>query len=114
MPLSKLHGFHGFTPMNRKIASCLFTTILLAAGSALAQSVPTPDFKPAPSTNPGTGNFSMLDRNRDDAVDRIEAQRDKVLMKQFEALDKDQDGRLTTAEFAAMQAAEPGKSDPSR
>jgi hyperosmotically inducible periplasmic protein len=78
----------------------LVLALMLASATALAQQTASdaPPFPPAPS-----GDFTLLDRNRDGYISRIEAQADKEVAKRFAYFDIDNDGRLSDAEYAMVR-----------
>lgn len=66
----------------------LLAFLLLASGTALAQS----------------GDFSVLDRNRDGYLSRIETLPAHEIYKRFAQFDTDRDKHLSPAEYAAARA----------
>jgi hypothetical protein len=93
------------TPGIVSLAAAVF-----ACGTAVAQvAAPNAAIGEAPG-NAATEDFSKLDRNRDGAIDGIEAQRDKTVKARFDQLDAEKDGRLTPAEFSVMEADIPDHS----
>lgn len=101
-----------------KFHLAMFVVALAAAsGAANAQATPpdeprTPALLPAPappmsakefSTPPLSDSFSDLDRDKDGAVTRSEADRNAQVATDFQRLDESRDGRLDLAEYAQLR-----------
>lgn len=57
------------------------------------------------STAPAPRSFEELDANGDGAISKDEAAVDPALTQAFDTLDKDADGKLSPAEYAAYNVA---------
>lgn len=57
------------------------------------------------STAPAPMSFEEMDANGDGAISKDEAAVDPALTQAFETLDKDADGKLSPAEYAAYNVA---------
>jgi hypothetical protein len=76
--------------------ACIAASVLmLSAGAAQAAD-------PAPVKTP---SFSELDTNHDGYIDRKEASASLEVSGWLESADKDKDGKLSPAEFAAAEAS---------
>lgn len=77
----------------------LFVAVLLILSStpALAQG------SGEPGGDPVRREFTLLDRNRDATISRVEALANQDVLKRFSAFDTDRDGHLSEAEFAALR-----------
>ncbi|HEV7633722.1 MAG TPA: hypothetical protein VGO41_12130 [Steroidobacteraceae bacterium] len=82
----------------------VLTAIALAGltGAAFAQA-PVPA-ETAPTAPPEQASFQKLDTNRDGALSKIEASSDRMLQSNFDAADKNADGKLDAAEYRAAIA----------
>ena len=61
-----------------------------------------------PATAAEAANFDALDKDKDGKVSVAEASGHDALFVAFKNLDKDKDGLLTREEFAAFQKQKPG------
>jgi hypothetical protein len=119
-------GMHP-APLSGKEAAmkAIAIVILCAALPAAAQVVPgetkevVPPNSPASPTSPGAiiqgpevkeaakgelkATFKTIDRDRDGAISRREAESEPELAQLFDRLDTDGDGRLTPAEFSRFE-----------
>lgn len=75
----------------------LVISLLIVSQPALAQG------SGEPGGDPVRHEFSVLDRNRDGSISRVEALANQDVLKRFGAFDADRDGKLSEAEFAALR-----------
>jgi hypothetical protein len=54
-------------------------------------------------------SFNDLDKDKDGYVSKVEAQKDRSIEQGFMAADKNRDGKLDRAEFAALAAGAPSQ-----
>ena len=99
---------------------------LAFAGTALAQDLGTPatNASPVPSADRDTPTLASVDKDGDGVVNRREAASSKVLVKEFQSLDRNRDGKLDKGEFARLETesmkrpegpeAQPAETDPAK
>jgi hypothetical protein len=105
--------------MQRKLSSMLILaaavtlpTAVFAAGTDSPSRAPSASSAPpsasgAPRDSGTPMTFNSLDTNKDGFVSREEAKNSSALSKQFGQLDKDSDGKLSSAELAAASGPAP-------
>ncbi|HEX5757360.1 MAG TPA: EF-hand domain-containing protein [Arenimonas sp.] len=102
--------------MSRAARACLLLSLLVLAPSALATATPVAaPAAVAESDKPAADAFDRMDTNGDGQLSRDEfragmqairrAQATETLRRRFQAADKDADGGLDSAEFAALPIA---------
>jgi hypothetical protein len=91
---------------------CLASAVATANGQTSQaisrESVPSASETASPardSTMPAPISFEELDANGDGAISKEEAAVDPALAQAFDTLDKDADGKLSPAEYAAYNVA---------
>lgn len=83
-----------------------------AIGQVNAQVPPASSSTPAPEmTTPPSDEYGKLDKDKDGAISKREARKNKELSKQWSSLDANKDGKLDSAEFAQFEA-KPSSSEP--
>ena len=85
------------------IAASMISFGALAAGTSAVT-------HPAPSSARQQASFHKLDRNRDGAISRSEAQQDPKLKEEFSKADKNGDGKVERGEFARFELHSQGGS----
>ena len=90
------------------IVAAISATMAFAANAQVGGSAPgsAPSSGPEASSNPASSSapgadLGKLDTNKDGAISKSEARKDKELSKAFGSLDSNKDGKLDAAEFAA-------------
>ncbi|WP_368564369.1 hypothetical protein [Pseudoxanthomonas sp. UTMC 1351] len=92
------------------IILCAVLAAPMASGQTMTEAVPPESMSPArDSTAPAPTRFEELDANGDNAISKDEAAVDPALAQAFDTLDKDADGKLSPAEYAAYNVAGGGK-----
>jgi hypothetical protein len=88
------------------VASCLALAIPTVYAQAATETAPPESLSPTrDSTAPAPMSFEELDANGDGAISKDEAAVDPALTQAFDTLDKDADGKLSPAEYAAYNVA---------
>ncbi len=83
-------------------AACAAPALAQQAGSASEPKDSSPAAPPAAAAG-ASGSFSTIDRNADGYISRDEA-RDEPWTHRFSELDRDNDNRLSEAEYNSLQA----------
>jgi hypothetical protein len=78
-------------------------SLLLVAVMLLIQAPAFAQGSGEPGGDPMRSEFTLLDRNRDGGISRVEALANQDVLKRFNAFDGDRDSRLSEAEFAALR-----------
>lgn len=80
---------------------------LAVAGAASAQDSPLSPTTP-PEMSPGpSADYSKLDADKDGSISKVEARKNKDLVRQWDSLDINKDGKLDEGEFAQFEVETP-------
>ena len=82
------------------IQGILLAVFFLVPSVAMAQSSAAPDMN---KTNPPPRSFVVIDKNKDGHISREEAQQAGIPVFNFDAADKDKDGRLNLSEWTLLK-----------
>ena len=82
----------------------LAIALLLCPGVSWGQSAPQPG---AGATAPATSLFDRLDRNKDGYLSKDELESDEAKNRNWIAVDRDRDGRISRSEFGLVGIAKP-------
>jgi hypothetical protein len=97
------------TDIIKAIAIAAFPAFgLTAAGLAVAEPAAPPTPTPPEMSSGPSDEYTRLDTDKDGAINKREARRNKDLVKKWNSLDVNKDGKLDQGEFAQFEAQPSG------